>query len=420
MAIKICDAIMGSGKSSAAIHYMNTNQNKKFIYITPFLDESTRIKEACQDLRFVEPSSRLPEFNFRKYLHARSLIEEGRNITSTHALFDRLATDMIDNIRRNKYTLIIDEDMDCLTKCDTLYRDDLEMLKKCGYVTGTESGIRFTNYEGYRGSFRELMEMAEERELIDVCPEADNKTSLFFWVYPKAILDAFEDVIVLTYMFDAQTIKWYFDMEGMPYQRIYTQFDGMTYSFTDQDPYIPDYVVNIKDRIHIVGTKRMNMIGDDKYALSSSWFKKQVDRGGGEIGQLSRNLFNFFNEIMRSIPTNERMWTTFECGKTIVRGKGFMRSDTSFNLRATNDYRHKRALAYCVNVFMNPFEKKYLIGRGVGVDEDAYALSSMVQWIWRSAIRDGGEIWLYIPSSRMRGLLIDWMDFLAKGGEASV
>ena len=62
-------------------------------------------------------------------------------------------------------------------------------------------------------------------------------------------------------------------------------------------------------------------------------------------------------------------------------------------------------------------EKLYLTDRGVKVDEDAYALSYMVQWIWRSAIRDGEEIWIYIPSKRMRTLLINWMDSLARGGD---
>ena len=43
------------------------------------------------------------------------------------------------------------------------------------------------------------------------------------------------------------------------------------------------------------------------------------------------------------------------------------------------------------------------------MEEDAYALSELIQWIFRSAIRDGKEIWLYIPSKRMRNLLIDWI-----------
>ena len=59
---------------------------------------------------------------------------------------------------------------------------------------------------------------------------------------------------------------------------------------------------------------------------------------------------------------------------------------------------------------MQPNEKQYLIGNGVNVLEDKYALSVMIQWIWRSAIRDGKEVWIYIPSKRMRNLLKDWIE----------
>lgn len=66
---------------------------------------------------------------------------------------------------------------------------------------------------------------------------------------------------------------------------------------------------------------------------------------------------------------------------------------------------------------MNVNEKKFYQMHGVEVDEDMYALSIMVQWIWRSAIRDGNEVYLYIPSSRMRSLLISWIDSLSGKGE---
>lgn len=417
MDIKVCDAIMGSGKSSAAINYMNANPDRKFIYITPFLEEASRIRHACPGLHFKEPSSRLPEYGYKKYEHICALIKSGENISSTHSLFMRLSGDMIDAIREYEYTLIIDEDLECLQKCDTLLADDLADQIALGRARRENGFITFQNYENYHGAFRGMMDRAEDHELIDICAGNDKGyVGLYYWVYPKQILEAFSEVFVLTYMFDAQAVKWYFDMEKLPYQYIHTAFDGETYSFTDGEAYIPGYVRSVRDKIHIVGTKRMNRVGDDRHGLSVSWFQRQGDTGGG-IRQLGKNLTNFFNEIASDIPTRDRMWTTFECAKSIVRGKGYMRSDTAFNIRATNELRNKRALAYCVNVFMNPFEKNYLVGKGVTVDEDAYALSSMVQWIWRSAIRDGGEIWLYIPSSRMRELLLGWMDSLEKGGE---
>ncbi|MEG2695893.1 MAG: hypothetical protein RR966_15745, partial [Acinetobacter sp.] len=42
--------------------------------------------------------------------------------------------------------------------------------------------------------------------------------------------------------------------------------------------------------------------------------------------------------------------------------------------------------------------------------EDIFALSEMVQWVWRSAIREGNPINIYVPSSRMRDLLERWLE----------
>ena len=44
------------------------------------------------------------------------------------------------------------------------------------------------------------------------------------------------------------------------------------------------------------------------------------------------------------------------------------------------------------------------------MDWDQYALAIMIQWVWRSRIRNGQEIWLYVPSRRMRELFLKWMD----------
>ena len=51
----------------------------------------------------------------------------------------------------------------------------------------------------------------------------------------------------------------------------------------------------------------------------------------------------------------------------------------------------------------------YFAERGYTIDNDKLATSEMVQWLWRSRLRDGKEIWLYLPSSRMRRLLYKWV-----------
>jgi len=82
------------------------------------------------------------------------------------------------------------------------------------------------------------------------------------------------------------------------------------------------------------------------------------------------------------------------------------------NARATNKYRKRWALAYCCNIYFNPFLKAFFEACPAGaidLDEDAYALSCLIQWMFRSRIRDGEPIHIYIPSKRMRDLLNDWL-----------
>ena len=103
------------------------------------------------------------------------------------------------------------------------------------------------------------------------------------------------------------------------------------------------------------------------------------------------------------------MWGTYCDTRNGLRGKGYTNAFVVFNERATNQYRDREILVYAANPFMNVGQKLFYQKNGVAIDEDMYALSTMIQWIWRSAIRDGKPIEIYIPSSRMRSLLIQWM-----------
>lgn len=78
--------------------------------------------------------------------------------------------------------------------------------------------------------------------------------------------------------------------------------------------------------------------------------------------------------------------------------------------RASNDYDNKAVMVYAVNRSAPGVVVRFL--RGVGIDycPDRLALNSMLQWIWRSRIRKGEPIHLAIFSSRMRALFCDWLE----------
>ena len=122
----------------------------------------------------------------------------------------------------------------------------------------------------------------------------------------------------------------------------------------------------------------------------------------------------FRNYVPADIKVDGRLWCTFKEAMGKVRDKGFYHSSLAWTSRATNNYRDRSALAYCVNVYLNPNIQNYFAMNGVNIDPDKYALANMVQWLWRGCIRSGEEMWVYIPSRRMRNLLIKWLDQLSK------
>ena len=74
----------------------------------------------------------------------------------------------------------------------------------------------------------------------------------------------------------------------------------------------------------------------------------------------------------------------------------------------TNDYKDRVHLAYLRNIYSQPPVVQYFQAKGVKVDQERYALSELLQWIFRSAIREQENVSLYLPSKRMRQLLHEW------------
>ena len=54
--------------------------------------------------------------------------------------------------------------------------------------------------------------------------------------------------------------------------------------------------------------------------------------------------------------------------------------------------------------------ESYLQDYGYPISREVFALSEMLQWVWRSRIRKGEKIVLAIASKRMYSLFIDWLN----------
>lgn len=409
--INVCDALTGAGKTTAAINMMNDRPDRKYIFITPYLSEAERIKNACPELHFIEPSDKLPQFNFAKTKHTNALLADGQCVATTHQAFLFYTDETLDIVREHQYTLVIDESVSVLESVE-INRQDVDMLVQSGYLC-KENGIYSWTGREYEGSIaRDIMRIAKSRDLVCVDKKGGLRYEMFYWVLPPQLLTSFLDVYILTYMFTGQPLYYFVKMYDLPYEYIGVQRNGDDYRFCDPPGYMPEYTKELQDRIHIVDDEKLNQIGEDYFAMSMKWFETKPDC----VRKLKSNISNFFRNKMGYIPAEQRMWGSHKKGQEMLKGKGYAKSFLTFNARAMNSYRNRTCLVYAINIFMNVGEKTFYASSGIEVDEDAYALSTMIQWIWRSAIRDGNEIYLYIPSRRMRELLMDWIEEIKKGG----
>jgi hypothetical protein len=205
-------------------------------------------------------------------------------------------------------------------------------------------------------------------------------------------------------MFDGQLQKYYFDIFDTKYKYKSVEKFGDRYELTE---YKKDYdMTAIANLLHIYEGK-LNDIGKGKFTLSVTDMRKLKNKPV-LLKVMKNNISNYFKHKTKS-KSEENMWTTFKEVKNTLKGKGYTKGFVPCNSRATNEFKDRKSMAYIANRFTNPCIKQFFTANGVEVDEDAIALSELVQWIFRSAIRDGKEVNLYIPSERMRALLKEWL-----------
>ena len=398
--IYVIDEMMGRGKTSAMINHINNSpDDKRFLFITPYLGEVTRIKKACAAKRFYEPM----EIG-TKSDHIKDLIRGRSNIVSTHYLFSLFTQETCDLLRDAGYTLIVDE-AQSISGGLTTTKYDTKFLKRLVTISD-DDGVAWNvdDYEGVYDKYKDVIKSGNVYQYND---------SFWVTIMPPELFRVFDDIYIMTYMFQDQMQRCYFDMVGLPYQYLYVSGDNLD-NYAISPVRCPAAPVDYSRLIHIVDDPELNEIGDAYHSLSKSWYTKNA--GTYEIRQLGKNCRHFFKSDCKA-KSADCLWTTFKCDNwgdknwvNAIAGKGgFKKGFLPCNARATNDFRERTSVAYLINRFPNAVQFNFFAKKGVKLDRNKFALSEMLQWIWRSGVRDGKEIRLYMPSSRMRGLLVNWI-----------
>ncbi|MBX4152210.1 hypothetical protein K1X09_33445, partial [Paenibacillus lautus] len=231
--IKVVDSIMGSGKTSAAIEMMNKDVDHNYIFITPYLSEVERIKKSCVNRKFYEPKFyTLSGERFTKFDSLHNLLTNEKDIASTHALFRKANDETRELIKSGNYILILDEVMDVVQQLE-IKRSDLQMLFDYGLLYIEDSYVKWNEEHDkakeYDGVFNDLKQMSLNKNLIYY------KDTILIWTFPYDIFESFKDVYILTYLFDGQIQKYYYDMNNINYHKYYAHNDNGIFTFKEYD-----------------------------------------------------------------------------------------------------------------------------------------------------------------------------------------
>ena len=381
---------MGSGKTFHAIKKLKqTNEN--YIYITPYLSEIERLleKEGLYNLGYREPL----HLGDGKLDNLHELLAQENGIITTHALFRMSNQETADLIKDGKYNIIIDESMDVFDIFE-ITNKDYEMLIDHDTII-LEDDLVVWNDDEYIGKFNFLKRICENGDVYFVGKELNNV--LFSWTFDINVMMSFKSITIMTYLFEAQLMYYYFLLNGIDeFDKYYVEKNELKEFTSYQYPNI-EHLIDIYDG-------DMNDIGDRHNALSVNWFNNNKALST----KLQKHIYNYIRNIVNT-KSKDIIWTTFKSQYSKLKGKGYTTSFVSLNARATNEYADRNTVVYCANRYISPNYTIFLKKHDIEFNQELFALSELVQFIWRSQIRNKEPINIYIPSSRMRKLLQDWV-----------
>ena len=240
---------------------------------------------------------------------------------------------------------------------------------------------------------------------------------------------------VLTYLFEGSVLKPYLEAFGIEWEFASVANEGGAYSLCEYS----------RDADIAFRTKCSGLIKHhwpDKIrpefkatALSKKWYTK--NHTDVEAVDTVRNKISSFVRHTAKASSKDVMWTCPKDYKKDFSGKGYtntfrvtskdleplakeeqdklLKQASCFvpcNAKATNIYRDRSVLIYCCNMYPNGMMEDFWedCGEpGIRLNKDMFALSCLIQWVYRSRIRDDKPIHIYILSHRMAMLFDKWL-----------
>jgi hypothetical protein len=402
--IEVLDAIMGSGKTLGIGKWMMSNPSRRYLYVSPLLKEvEERIVRECGPLDFVSPNT---EEHRTKGLHLLQLLKDKRNIAFTHSLFKEMSREHLKAIDEGDYTLIIDEEIDFIDAYNERdYKpDDIRTLEMSGHIKVDEDNLgrviwTWEDDKYLGGAYTKLKNMCDLQMLH--CTKRDR--SMMVTHLPISLITVSERTIVMTYRFNGSIMQRFMEMKNIKRK----VFDEVTLLKTEAE--VKRQAADLIEVFRTPSTRKVS-----RFSLASGWYsetakKEDLKRIEGAILSACRK--GKCRDVMYTLPKHlVEKPSKSKPPKMRFPGYNYKECFLFCGIKATNEFNHKNVLVHAFNRHPLVSVSSYLQDYGFPIQADEFALSELIQWVWRSRIRNGEPIKICFLSPRMESIFTSWVD----------
>lgn len=419
--VEILDSIMGSNKTNRVLDWIDSNPNERYLYISPLLSEVDNTSRLATNLKHVSFEFPTTDDSDTKSDDLLAKLEIGANISCTHSLYLGMSEKHLDLIEKYGYIVIIDEEVGVIDAFKKYSTDDLAYLSANGDIEISEEDgmISWVGAElGKKAKYKQFYNLCKAKAVY----ATRRSDTMLVTQMPVELFTRAKRVIIMTYMFKGNVLDNFLKLKKVE-----------VIPFTDVSPTIIDKQ-SIRDLIDLKPLDRKLLkLGMSVYAYGKM-DKKGFDLISNYIRSTGLSVGAKAKDTMYTCPKDispvemksgkrvaPRGFLTYKTdlidddGNTLLDTKGKPKTQDNFcwlhsGCRATNKYSYKWYLAHCYDRHPNLSVETYLYEYGSPIDKNVFALSEMLQWIWRSRIRNGEPIVLAIPNMRMHNLFLDWLN----------
>jgi hypothetical protein len=406
----IIDRPCGSGKSTEIIGSFKTDQ--RYLVVVPTLDEINQRYLPETDRLYGKGFFKAPSIDEKstKYEHIEELLVEGQNVITTHALYMDIVMLAKKGLLKD-YNIIIDEVLQVVSQFTA------------GPKRKTWKEIYLDKYAELDSNNRVLIKQEWEDNVEDMDDALSVKTykaaragclylvngAFWIWALPKELFNLCKSMTVYTYKADGSLMLPYLNKVGLPVHHVTDPVLEVAWKQRCREKVIVQGIPSLAN-IKLTDSKQ------DKISLGSS-----------EAKRISTALSTLRRRQLKGVPL-ENILITCKKGKWYQNAKGpkeidrprsgsmSSRSDLfrgtnwiANTTRGTNNYKHCTDLIYLYDQYPAPALVQWLeMEEGYHDVAARYALTELIQWLFRSAIRDDEPVTLYMPSARMRKIFDDW------------